>query len=90
VAKVANRFFFLVPFLSPFGPAGAIKRMLMFAIFCAVYFFRARTEENHLSRYPEYVEYAKWVDKHGWLRGLGRTFPFLKYSEERARAGRLF
>jgi len=90
VAKAANRFFFLVPFLSPLGPAGALKRMLMFGIFCAIYFFRARTEENHLSRYPEYVEYAKWVDEHGWFRGLGRIFPSLKYSEERARAGRLF
>lgn len=90
IAKAANRFFFLVPFLSLDGPVGASKRMLMFSIFCLIYFLRARTEENHLSRYPEYVEYAKWVDEYGGCRFIGRLFPFLKYSEERAKSGRLF
>jgi hypothetical protein len=44
-----------------------------------VYFLRARTEERHLSRDPEYVAYALWIDAHGLLAGLGRVLPWLRY-----------
>lgn len=44
-----------------------------------LYFLRARTEERHLSRDPDYVRYALWMNEHGLLAPLGRWFPFLRY-----------
>jgi hypothetical protein len=38
-----------------------------------IYFLRAKTEERHLSKDPAYVEYALWMDEHGWLRFLNRV-----------------
>lgn len=49
-----------------------------------IYFLRARTEENHLSNYPEYEEYANWINEHGLFSWVGRKFPFLRYDPERA------
>ena len=40
---------------------------------------RARTEEKHLSRDPEYVAYALWMNEHGVLRFLNKLSPALKY-----------
>ncbi len=88
IFKMLNRFFFLMPFLSLFGLFGAMQNLIMFAGVCMIYFLRARTEENHLSRYPEYVEYAKWINQHGVLKPLAAKLPFLKYSETRAKTGR--
>jgi hypothetical protein len=46
----------------------------------AVYYMRAVTEERHLSRYPEYREYALWMNDHATFRFLNRLFPFLRYN----------
>lgn len=90
VSKTLNRFFYYVPFLSTAGLAGALTNTAMFAGVCFIYFLRARTEENHLTRYPEYVEYAQWIDENGIFRGAGKIFPFLKYSEARSLKGKIF
>lgn len=90
ISKMLNRFFFFVPFLSLNGVFGALETLGLFSIICFIYFLRARTEENHLSRYPEYVEYANWINENGAFRHIGRLLPFLVYSEEKARAGKLF
>jgi len=29
-----------------------------------VYYLRAKTEERHLSRYPEFREYLAWMEQH--------------------------
>lgn len=50
-----------------------------------IYYIRARTEENHLSNYPEYVEYAKWIEENGKFRWVGKLIPYLKYDEDRAK-----
>lgn len=89
IFKMMNRFFFLVPFLSMYGIFGAIKTMLMFFGLCFIYYLRAKTEENHLSIYPEYVEYANWVNRNGIFRWVGKIFPSLIYSEERAKSGKI-
>ncbi len=49
-----------------------------------IYYMRARTEENHLSNYPEYVAYAEWMNDHGIFRFVGNKIPYFKYSKERA------
>ena len=76
VSKMLNRFFFYVPFLSMAGFYGSFKTMMMFCALCFVYYLRAKTEENHLSRYPEYVTYAYWVNEHGMFRHLTKYAPF--------------
>lgn len=43
------------------------------------YFWRARTEERHLSRDPVYVEYALWMNEYGAFAWLGRLIPYFQY-----------
>lgn len=89
VSKMLNRFLFYVPFLSMTGMANAGVQCAVFLVIVSIYYLRARTEENHLSRYPEYVEYARWIDEHGLFRFIGRIHPSLKFNAERAQAGKL-
>ena len=44
-----------------------------------IYFFRAKTEERHLSRDPTYVSYALWINENGMLKWLGNIVPILRY-----------
>jgi protein-S-isoprenylcysteine O-methyltransferase Ste14 len=68
-----------VPFLCLDGNwAQTLKRCLCLAIINFMYFMRARTEERHLSRDRTYVEYALWMNEHGWLRFLNRI-PVFRY-----------
>lgn len=90
VSKLANRFLFFMPFLSPGGPIGALHGCLLYGGICFVYYIRARTEENHLCRYPEYVEYARWIDENGLFRFIGKLYPCLRFNPERAQKARLF
>lgn len=73
----------------PFFPSSDWETTLRFSLMLMginiVYFIRARTEENHLSNYPEYVEYANWMNEHGLLRFIGNAIPFLRYDEARAK-----
>jgi protein-S-isoprenylcysteine O-methyltransferase Ste14 len=67
-----------IPFLhSP--PTTAIRHCVALACVNTIYFLRARTEERHLSRDPDYVAYALWMNEHGVLRSLGRWIPALAY-----------
>ena len=68
----------------------SLYAMTMFKGICFIYYLRAKTEENHLSIYPEYVEYANWINEHGIFRWVGKILPFTKFSEEKAKAGKLF
>ncbi|MBI4695246.1 MAG: hypothetical protein HY749_14605 [Gammaproteobacteria bacterium] len=71
----------------PFIPAGdaldAVRNCGLLLALNALYYLRARTEEWHLSRDPDYVAYAAWMEAHGPLRGLGKIFPFLRYCKPR-------
>ncbi|WP_423228915.1 methyltransferase family protein [Sphingomonas jatrophae] len=57
----------------------AVRNTAILAAVSGVYYWRARTEERHLSADPDYVAYAAWARDHapvprffGWLgRGLG-------------------
>ncbi len=90
VCKMVNRFLVYMPFLSLHGVAGITVSMISFLAMCIIYFLRARTEENHLSRYPEYVAYANYIEENGIFRWAGRVLPFLRFSEQRAQAHRIF
>jgi hypothetical protein len=68
-----------VPFISDQGWQMAVRNCLLLGLLNLVYYARARTEERHLSRDPDYVAYALWINEHGLLRSLGRRLPFLRY-----------
>lgn len=44
-----------------------------------LYYIRAKTEENHLSHYPEYVEYALKMNEKSIFAPLAKVLPFLRY-----------
>jgi protein-S-isoprenylcysteine O-methyltransferase Ste14 len=60
----------------------SIKQCLFFMGVSFVYYQRAVTEEKHLSRYPEYRNYALWMNDHGWFSCLSKI-PFIRYSPEK-------
>ena len=68
-----------MPFLPAHGWEEAVRQSLMLLIVNMLYFLRARTEERHLSRDPDYVRYACWMNAHGMFCGLTRWLPFLVY-----------
>jgi protein-S-isoprenylcysteine O-methyltransferase Ste14 len=58
--------FGMMPFLAASGnPIDAIRNTAVLAIVSGVYYWRARTEERHLSSDPAYVEYAEWMERNG-------------------------
>lgn len=67
-----------LPFLVNSG-AVAVKCSLLLLSVNVVYFLRARTEERHLSHYPEYVAYACAMNERSIFRWCARLLPFLKY-----------
>jgi protein-S-isoprenylcysteine O-methyltransferase Ste14 len=69
-----------VPFISQTGAADAIQHSLLLLALNAMYFLRARTEEDHLSKDPTYLAYATRMNEKSLLHGLNRVFPFLRYN----------
>ena len=86
IAKWCAWLLMLVPFISPVGPFTALRSVVLLVALGVLYYWRARTEENHLSNYPAYVAYAEWMNEHGLLRKLGQWVPYLRYSQARAQA----
>ncbi|HEY4016167.1 MAG TPA: hypothetical protein VGM06_22685 [Polyangiaceae bacterium] len=67
-----------LPFLQP-TLGIAIRHSCGLLFINTIYFLRAKTEEIHLSRDPDYVAYALWMNKHGVLAFIGRWIPALAY-----------
>lgn len=75
LAKNLSWWLISVPFISRTGWLEALRHCTLLTGLNFIYFVRARTEERHLSRSPEYVAYAQWIREHGlfaWLRRLTR------------------
>jgi protein-S-isoprenylcysteine O-methyltransferase Ste14 len=71
-----------IPFIVEGTLEDSLKQCLFAAGVSFVYYQRAVTEEKHLSRYPEYRNYALWMNDHGPLRILSKI-PFIRYSPEK-------
>ncbi len=67
-----------VPFMAA-SPLMAVKLSLLLLLNNVVYYLRARTEERHLSHYPEYVAYALEMNDKSIFRWAAKIMPFLKY-----------
>jgi isoprenylcysteine carboxyl methyltransferase (ICMT) family protein YpbQ len=79
VFKNANWWLISVPFLHIDGWFSALPMCLGLLGVNMLYVLRAKAEEQHLSEDPTYVEYALWIEGHGWLRWIGRIVPWLRY-----------
>jgi protein-S-isoprenylcysteine O-methyltransferase Ste14 len=62
----------------------AIRNCLLLGCVSGIYFLRARTEERHLSRDPDYVAYALWVEQHGIFRWIPKI-PYMGWVGYRAK-----
>lgn len=85
LAKVASWWLISLPFLTTQGWGVALTQTLALVVISAIYYMRAKTEENHLVNYPQYIEYARWIDEHGIFCRLKKRFPFLRFCEEKAK-----
>jgi protein-S-isoprenylcysteine O-methyltransferase Ste14 len=66
VSKNIFWWFSVWPFLAVTGnPVDTIRNTIVLAMVTAVYYWRAKTEERHLSADPAYRDYAEWMDRHG-------------------------
>jgi len=79
LAKNMSYWFIAVPFVSNAGVAESVRMCFMLAATNLIYFLRARTEERHLSRDPDYVAYALWMNDRALLSWLGAIIPALRY-----------
>lgn len=73
IAKNLSWWLISVPFLSQGAPDETLRHCLLLLGLNGIYLLRAKTEEWHLSRDPDYVQYARWIDQHGlfrWARPL--------------------
>ncbi|MBX3560247.1 MAG: protein-S-isoprenylcysteine methyltransferase [Sphingomonas sp.] len=63
----------VLPFLATSGnPVDMIRNTAVLALVSGVYYWRAKTEEQHLSEDPAYVDYAEWMDRNGPIPRLIR------------------
>jgi protein-S-isoprenylcysteine O-methyltransferase Ste14 len=62
-----------VPFLSEVGLWPAVFRTTALLLANATYWARAKTEERHLNKDPDYLEYSEWIEQNGILP-KGRRF----------------
>ncbi len=76
LAKNLTWWLISVPFLSQGGPDEALRHCLLLLGLNGIYLLRAKTEEWHLCRDPDYRHYARWIGEHGLFRRV-RPLPSL-------------
>lgn len=54
-----------IPFVIVESVDEAVRHSLLLLILNGIYYLRAKTEERHLSRDPEYVKYVVWIENNG-------------------------
>ncbi len=68
-----------LPFIINEGGGVAVANCFLLLCVNAVYWWRARTEEMHLSRDPAYVAYALSMNERSILAFMGKVVPALAY-----------
>ncbi len=69
-AKNLSWWMISVPFVVTDSVWSTLRHSVLLLLLNGIYFLRAKTEERHLSLDPDYVRYARWIDRHGLLRPL--------------------
>lgn len=62
-----------IPFIVHGSVLESLRQSVLLLGVNALYYWRAKTEERHLSHDPVYAQYAAWIDKNGFL-ALCRRF----------------
>lgn len=75
VAKNLSWWMISIPFLAQGSSAQTLRHCLLLLALNGIYLLRAKTEEWHLSKDPDYVSYARWIDSNGIFR-WARSLPF--------------
>lgn len=58
-----------VPFVGVVGFGDLARNLLGLGFVSLIYYLRAKTEERHLSKFPEYRAYSEWIEENGaWAR----------------------
>jgi hypothetical protein len=83
VSKNLSWWLISVPFISEAGPWEAIRQSILLLGVNIIYYFRAITEERHLSQDPNYVRYGLSMNRRSIFRRLYQIFPFLKYDPQK-------
>lgn len=83
VGKNLSYWLIAVPWLPKLGFFIALRSCVLLFLVNLIYYWRARTEERHLSRDPVYVEYALAMNEHSVFAPLKKLCPFLKYEAPR-------
>lgn len=81
-AYVSKNLFWWMTYV-PFAPMVSGLESLRFCLLLLginiVYYLRARTEERHLSRDPDYVRYALAMNERSVFKPVAALLPFLRY-----------
>ena len=64
LAKNIRWWLLYVPFLSA-SALDAVQNCALLLVMNLIYYWRAKTEERHLSEDPRYVAYSAWIAEHG-------------------------
>ena len=72
-----NAFWWLgtLPFLAP-AWQDAVRNTVLLVVVSAIYYWRARTEQAHLGRDPDYRRYSRWAEDNAWWPRLTRGLPW--------------
>ena len=79
IAKCFAWFLAWLPLVATSHVLHDVRLTALFGGVCLLYGMRAYAEEMLLATDPVYVEYALWMDEHGWFRHLKRFVPALAY-----------
>ena len=83
LAKNLSWWMIAIPFMAQGTADETLRHCLLLLGLNGIYALRAKTEEWHLSRDPDYVRYAQWIDRHGMFRWI-KHLPILGHLAYRA------
>ena len=72
LAKNLSWWMISMPFMAQGSVEESARLCLLLLLLNGIYMLRAKTEERHLSRDPDYVAYALYVEQHGRFRFIQR------------------
>lgn len=83
ISKCSSYWLLYIPYVYHGSVYEVVRDCFWLSFLCFIYWMRARTEERHLSRDPDYVRYALHMNTHSIFALFGRVFPVLVYQPPR-------
>lgn len=74
IAKNLSYWMVSVPFVEPLGWQLGLMHCAGLVAVNLIYYTRAKTEERHLMRDPDYRAYAEWIARHGLFARIRQAF----------------